>query len=91
MAHIDFMWPIESGVGSYPTNAPIASFDSLDHVPVVVDGGLPAAVAIEPGTPRRITRGEWNLHQEEIKRQHPLMTLPELRKFMVTKHSFFAR
>ena len=65
--------------------------DSRNHIPVVVDNILPAAPAIEFGASRRITRGEWNLHRQEIEQQYPLMTLPELRKFMVNKHTFFAR
>jgi hypothetical protein len=65
--------------------------DSLSHAPVVVDDGLPVAPAVGTGVSRRITRGQWNLHQQEIERQYPLMTLPELRKFMAVKHNFSAR
>jgi hypothetical protein len=102
-----FALPDEFGVGWNPATVPVVDFaanasvlqihqqaievDSFNHIPVVVDNGLPAAPAIESGASRRITRGEWNLHQEEIKMQYPLMTLLELRKFMAKKHNFFAR
>ncbi|KAL2076167.1 hypothetical protein VTL71DRAFT_1110 [Oculimacula yallundae] len=42
------------------------------------------------GTPQRISRGQWDLHRPEIERQHPLMTLPELRRHIEKKHGFTA-
>jgi len=46
---------------------------------------------IEPDTPRRISRAEWEQHRKVIENRHPFTTLTQLRKIMAIEHSFIAR
>ncbi|KAJ3532965.1 hypothetical protein NM208_g8197 [Fusarium decemcellulare] len=63
------------------------SFGILDNTAYPV--GTLEDVALS-GTARRISRSEWDRHKQAIIANYPLMTLPELKKYMAETYRFTA-